>query len=81
MVMRYQDLHVNGVDFAYMTNNTIEEVESPGYFDHVHDRLRRLDYIRITADIRSDTPALAWFRVHSIAVSYTHLTLPTILRV
>jgi len=64
--MRYQDLHVNGVDFAYMTNNTIEEVESPGYFDHVHDRLRRLDYIRITADIRSDTPALAWFRVHSI---------------
>lgn len=66
MIMRYQDLHVNGVDFAYTTNDDVVEVESPGYFDNVHDRLRRLDYVRVTADIKSETPSMAWFRVDVI---------------
>jgi len=64
--LRYQDLHVNGVDFAYVTTDTVEEVEAPGYFDGVHDRLARLDYIRITAESKTDSPPVAWFRIDKI---------------
>lgn len=66
MSMRYQDLHVNGEDYAYKTSDTVEQVETPGYFDGVWERLYRLDYIRVTADINSDRPAMCLFRVDDI---------------
>lgn len=41
-------------------------METPGYFDQVWERLYRLDYIRVTADINSDYPTMCWFRVDQI---------------
>lgn len=66
MGLKYQDLQVNGMDFAYATKDTTEEVEVANYFDGVSDRLYRLDYIRVTADINSQKPAVCWFRIDGI---------------
>ena len=74
MSMRYQDLHVNGEDYAYKTSDTVEEVETPGYFDQVWEHLYRLDYIRVTADINSDRPCMCWFRVDQIDGKEVYVT-------
>ena len=74
MVMRYQDLHVNGEDFSYKTKDTIAEVEAPGYFDQVWERLYRLDYIRVTADINTPAPPMRWFRVDKIDGTNVHVS-------